>query len=85
MHRRNFIRLTAGGLLVAAATAHGLVMQPLSQALQEYPEQEKPYAEIHALLAAKTPAETIQMWAPVGFAEPVTPSPRRRLNDFIKD
>jgi hypothetical protein len=32
-----------------AATAQGLSMQPLSQALQEYPEQARPYAEIHAL------------------------------------
>ena len=28
-----------------AATAHGLAMQPLSQALQEYPEQAAPYAD----------------------------------------
>jgi hypothetical protein len=35
-----------------AATAQGLSMQPLSQALQEYPEQAEPYAAIHALLDA---------------------------------
>ncbi|MDP1564937.1 MAG: twin-arginine translocation pathway signal protein, partial [Polaromonas sp.] len=38
-----------------AATAHGLVMQPLSQELQEYPEQAQPYADIHALLQAPPP------------------------------
>jgi hypothetical protein len=46
-----------------AATAHGLSMQPLSQALQEYAEQESPYAAIHALLQAARPAQTVQMWA----------------------
>jgi hypothetical protein len=35
-----------------AATSQGLAMHPLSQALQEYPEQAKPYADIHQLLAA---------------------------------
>jgi hypothetical protein len=29
-----------------AATLHGLSMQPISQALQEYPEVAKPYAEM---------------------------------------
>jgi hypothetical protein len=66
-----------------AATAHGLAMQPLSQALQEYPEQQKPYADIHALVGATRPGETVQMWARVGFAEAVTAAPRRRLQDFI--
>lgn len=35
-----------------AATAHGLSMHPLQQALQEYPEQAQPYADIHRLLGA---------------------------------
>ena len=35
-----------------AATAHGLAMHPLQQALQEYPEQALHYAAIHALLGA---------------------------------
>ncbi len=67
-----------------AATAHGLSMQPLSQALQEYPEQDKPYAEIHALTGATRPAQTVQMWARVGYAPAVEPAPRRRLKDFIR-
>jgi hypothetical protein len=37
-----------------AATAHGLAMQPLSQALQEYAEQKAPYAAIHKLLGANS-------------------------------
>ncbi len=67
-----------------AATAQRLVMQPLSQALQEYPEQQKPYADIHALVGATRPGETVQMWARVGYAPAASPSPRRRLEDFIR-
>jgi hypothetical protein len=67
-----------------AATALGLSMQPLSQALQEYPEQAKPYADIHRLCGAALPGQTVQMWARVGYAPPVDPAPRRRLQDFIR-
>jgi hypothetical protein len=67
-----------------AATALGLSMQPLSQALQEYPEQAKPYADIHALCGASLPGQTVQMWARVGYASAVEPAPRRRLQDFIR-
>jgi hypothetical protein len=67
-----------------AATAHGLSMQPLSQALQEYPEQKVPYAEIHHLAGATQPGNTVQMWARVGFAPEVEPAPRRKLQDFIR-
>jgi hypothetical protein len=67
-----------------AATALGLSMQPLSQALQEYPEQAKPYANIHALCGASLPGQTVQMWARVGYASAVEPAPRRRLQDFIR-
>lgn len=66
-----------------AATAHGVVMQPLQQALQEYPEQAQPYGEIHALVGAARPAQTVQMWARVGFAEPVDPAPRRGVDAHI--
>jgi len=63
-----------------AATAHGISMQPLQQALQEYPEQAGPYAGIHRLLGARSPEETVQMWARVGYAPPVQPAPRRGLD-----
>lgn len=66
-----------------SATVHGLAMQPLSQALQEYPEQQKMYSELHALVGATQPSETVQMWARVGYAEAPSPSPRRPLEDFI--
>jgi hypothetical protein len=67
-----------------AATAQGLGMQPLSQALQEYPEQAQPYADIHALVGVTPPDQTVQMWARVGYAPAVEPAPRRRLDDFIR-
>ena len=61
-----------------AGTAFGISTHPLQQALQEYPEQAKPYRDIRALLNAPQPAQTVQMWARVGFAStPVGPAPRR--------
>jgi len=66
-----------------AATSQGLSMQPLSQALQEYPEQTKPYAEIHTLLQAPQPRHTVQMWARLGYAPAVQPAPRRGLDAHI--
>jgi hypothetical protein len=66
-----------------AGTAHGLSMQPLSQALQEYPEQARSYAQIHALLGASRPRETVQMWARLGYAPPIDPAPRRGLEAHI--
>jgi hypothetical protein len=66
-----------------AATAHGLAMQPLSQALQEYPEQAAPYRAIHALLDAPAPRFTVQMWARLGYAPAVGPAPRRGLDAHI--
>lgn len=66
-----------------AATAHGVVMHPLQQALQEYPEQAATHAGIHALVGAERPRQTVQMWARVGFAEPVGPAPRRGVDAHI--
>ena len=66
-----------------AATAHGVAMQPLQQALQEYPEQARPHSDIRRLLQASSPAQTVQMWARVGYAPPVEPAPRRALDAFV--
>lgn len=63
-----------------AATAAGIALQPLQQALQEYPEQAKPYAQIRSLLDASSPARTVQMWARAGFAPAVGPAPRRGVD-----
>jgi hypothetical protein len=66
-----------------AGTAKGVAMHPLQQALQEYPEQARPYAAIRPLLEAPAPAQTIQMWARVGFAPPVPPAPRRGVTAHL--
>ncbi|WP_028455976.1 Acg family FMN-binding oxidoreductase [Chitinilyticum litopenaei] len=78
------IQINAGRAYVRvqlAATAHGVVMQPLQQALQEYPEVAGPYRDIHRVLDAD--GQTVQMWARAGFAEPVPPAPRRGLDAHI--
>jgi len=66
-----------------AATAQGVVMQPLQQALQEYPEQAVPHAQIRRLLGADAPGQTVQMWARVGHAPPAAPAPRRGVDAHI--
>jgi hypothetical protein len=67
-----------------AATAAGLAMQPISQALQEYPEVQAPYRAIHDLLGAPAPRYTVQMWARLGHAPAVQPAPRRGLEAHIR-
>jgi hypothetical protein len=66
-----------------AATAAGLSMHPLSQALQEYPEQAGTYAAIHQLVEAPAPRHTVQMWTRLGHAPAIGPSPRRGLDAHI--
>ena len=67
-----------------AATAQGVVLQPLQQALQEYAEQAQTHAQIRRLLGADAPGQTLQMWARVGYAPQVPPAPRRALDAFIQ-
>ncbi len=57
------------------ATAHGLAMHPLSQALQEYVEMQEALGLIHHLLDIEDGAR-IQMFARIGYAKPVVPAPR---------
>ncbi len=58
-------------------------MQPLSQALQEYPEVAASYARIHELLGARPPREVVQMWTRLGYGPPVGPAPRRGVEAQI--
>ncbi len=60
----------------------GLVLQPMSQALEEYPEMEEPYRRIHQ---EYTPdGETIQMLFRVGRpTKPAPPSMRRSVMELI--
>jgi len=70
--------------LQLAATALGLRMHPLSQALQEYPEQAQNYQAIHQLLAGKDGGATVQMWTRLGYAPEVGPAPRRGLQAHLE-
>lgn len=64
-----------------AATAAGVAVQPLSQALQEYPEMAALYGDIHRKLAPG--GGTVQMFARIGYGPDVTPSPRWPLEAKI--
>ena len=64
-----------------AATAAGLAFQPLSQALQEYPEMAMLYRDLHARLAPQ--GGTVQMLARIGYGPTVDPSPRWPLEAKI--
>ncbi len=66
-----------------AATAYGISMQPLQQALQEYAEQQVPYSDIHNLLNAPSPKYTVQMWARLGYGPQIEPAPRRGIEAHI--
>ena len=57
-----------------AATAEGLGLQPLSQALQEYPEMAGLHAQVHERFAPD--GGTVQMFARAGYGPEVPPSPR---------
>lgn len=56
------------------ATANGIATQPLSQALQEYPEMAQKFAQLHSFLQAE--GKVVQMFARIGYAAPVAQSPR---------
>lgn len=66
-----------------AATAAGVAFQPLSQALQEYPEMATLYRDVHAKLAPG--GGTVQMLARIGYGPEVAPSPRWPLEAKILD
>ncbi|MEO1240050.1 MAG: twin-arginine translocation pathway signal protein, partial [Pseudomonadota bacterium] len=66
-----------------AATGQGLGFQPLSQALQEYPEMADHYAEVHSTLAPD--GGTVQMLARIGYGEAVPASPRWPLDAKIRN
>ncbi len=64
-----------------AATAAGVAFQPLSQALQEYPEMAVLYRDLHARLALD--GGTVQMLGRIGFGPEVGQSPRWPLEAKI--
>lgn len=67
------------------ATAAGVDMHPLSQALQEFAEMRGPYADVHRLLGVDPSRGAVQMLARVGYAtSPAGPSPRRELGTLLR-
>jgi len=64
-----------------AATGLGLSIQPVSQALQEYPEMAAHYARVHDMLAASD--ETVQMLGRLGYGPAIDASPRWPLETRI--
>jgi hypothetical protein len=67
------------------ATAAGVDMHPLSQALQEFPEMRGPRESLHRTLGLGEPGETLQMLSRVGFATELRgPSPRRSLDSLLR-
>ena len=71
------------------ATALGIGMHPLSQALQEFPEMKANYEQAHQLIVGKAAPqtsadETVQMLCRIGYTqEPAPATPRRALEKFI--
>ncbi len=64
-----------------ALTGLGLAVQPMSQALQEFPEMAELYAGVHAALAPD--GGTVQMLGRIGYGSEVPPSPRWPLETRI--
>lgn len=80
-------QLTAGRAYVRLhlrATALGVALQPMSQALQEYAEMAEPQTALYGALAMDPRAHTLQMLARVGYASGAFPSPRRELDTLIR-
>ena len=65
------------------ATADGLAMQPMSQALQEYAAMAPYYETIHDRLTSQ-PGERVQMLARLGYAEETGPAPRWPLETRVR-
>jgi len=66
------------------ATADGLAMQPMSQALQEYAAMAPYYEAIHGRLTDQ-PGESVQMLARLGYADAIGPAPRWPLETRMRE
>ena len=64
------------------ATALGIAMHPMSQALQEYAEMSAIKAETEQAVGL-APDARLQMLARIGYASVVPPSPRRGLQEHL--
>jgi hypothetical protein len=67
------------------ATAAGVDMHPLSQALQEFPEVRPSFEALHRALGVDPASGAVQMMARAGYAlAPAGPSPRRDLASILR-
>ena len=67
------------------ATAAGVDMHPLSQALQEFDAMRGPYAAVHRALGVDPAQGTVQMLSRVGYSTaPAGPTPRRDLATMLR-
>lgn len=67
------------------ATAAGVDMHPLSQALQEFDAMRGPYAAVHRALGVDPSQGTVQMLSRAGYASaPAGPTPRRELATLLR-
>lgn len=64
-------------------TRLGIDLHPVSQALQEYPEMQGPYDEMHARYAAE--GETVQMLARLGYGPEIAETPRWTLEEKLRE
>ena len=62
------------------ATELGLGIHPWSQALQEYDEMQDLYAQVHEMIGG---GQRLQMLFRIGYANPITPTPRRGLEAHL--
>jgi hypothetical protein len=81
-------QLVAGRAFVRAqlqATAAGVDMHPLSQALQEFAEVRPQFEAVHRALGLDPARHTLQMLCRVGYGvQTAQPTPRRDLNTMLR-
>jgi hypothetical protein len=65
------------------ATARGIAIQPMSQALQEYPQMAELMARMDEAVGV-LPGERLQMLVRAGYARDVPPAPRKGLDDLFR-
>ena len=65
------------------ATARHVALQPMSQALQEYPQMASLFGRAGQLTGVQ-PGERLQMLVRAGYARDVPPAPRRGLDDLFR-
>ncbi|MDB5472398.1 MAG: hypothetical protein JWR84_3958 [Caulobacter sp.] len=65
------------------AAARDIAIQPMSQALQEYPQMAALFARMDALVGVRA-GERLQMLVRAGYARDLPPAPRKGLDDLFR-